>query len=125
MNHPYRSSTVCALALCGLLAGCNSMPSVWPFGGSGNPSRPRVPTDATAYNCDNGRKLYVRYIDNGKAAWVILPDREFRLDPVISASGARYSNGVATLETKGNEASLRDGQALTHANCRTGGAGAS
>ena len=120
MNHPYRSSTVCALALCALLAGCSSMPSVWPFGSSGNPSRPRVPTDATAYNCDNGRKLYVRYIDNGKAAWVILPDREFRLDPVISASGARYSNGVATLETKGNEANLRDGQALTHANCRTG-----
>jgi membrane-bound inhibitor of C-type lysozyme len=122
MNHTYRTGAVCAVALCTLLAGCSSMPSVWPFGSSGNAARPRVPANATAYECDNGRKLYVRYIDNGKAAWVILPDREFRLDPVISASGARFSNGVASLETKGNEASLRDGPTLTHANCRTGGA---
>ena len=125
MIHPYQSIAVCAVALGALLAGCSSMPSVWPFGSSGNPSRPRAPPDSTAYNCDNGRKLYVRYIDNGKAAWVILPDREFRLDPVISASGGRYSNGVATLETKGTEANLRDGAALTHANCRSGEAGAS
>ena len=125
MTHPYHSTAVFVVALCALLVGCSGMPSVWPFGSSGNPARPRVPVDATAYNCDNGRKLYVRYLDNGKAAWVILPEREFRLDPVAAASGARYSNGAATLDTRGGEASLSDGATITHANCKSGEAGAS
>ena len=34
--------------------------------------RPRVPPGATEYTCDNGRRLYVRFVDNGKSAWVIL-----------------------------------------------------
>jgi membrane-bound inhibitor of C-type lysozyme len=62
----------------------------------------------------------VRYVDNGKSAWVILPEREFKLNPVISASGARYGNGVATLDTRGDEATLSDGATVTHANCKTG-----
>lgn len=125
MSDRYCRISLLVAALCAVLAGCGSMPSVWPFGSSSNPTHPSVPVGATAYNCDNGRKLYVRYIDNGKAAWVILPEREFRLNTMVSDSGARYSNGVATLETRGNEASLRDGAALTHANCKSGEAGAS
>jgi membrane-bound inhibitor of C-type lysozyme len=112
-----------AVALSLLLGGCGSlpsMPSIWPFGDDKGAERPRIPAGATEYSCDGGRRLYVRYIDNGKAAWVILPEREFKLTPVISGSGARYSNGVATLDTKGDEATLSDGATVTHANCKTG-----
>jgi membrane-bound inhibitor of C-type lysozyme len=109
-------ATGCALAGCGSMP---SMPSLWPFGDKGA-ERPRIPPGATEYVCDGGRKLYVRFIDNGKSAWVILPEREFRLNPVITASGARYGNGTAVLETKGNEASLSDGPTVTHANCKSG-----
>ena len=120
-RHP-ASPFVLVATLSLLLGGCGgmpSMPNLWPFGEKST-ERPRVPPGATIYVCDKGRPLYVRYIDNGKAAWVILPEREFRLNPVISASGARYSNGVATLETKGDEATLSDGPTVTHANCKTG-----
>ncbi len=110
------------LTACGSLPSLPSMPNVWPFGEKSG-ERSRVPPGATAYQCDNGRTLYVRYIDNGKAAWVILPEREFRLNPMISASGARYSNGVATLDTRGDEATLSDGPNVTHANCKAGKAG--
>lgn len=125
MTYPYPRMSVLAVALSlsALLAGCNSLPSMpnlWPFGGDKSAERSRTPPGATEYLCDSGKNLYVRYIENGKAAWVILPEREFRLNPVVSASGARYSNGVAVLDTKGNEATLSDGPTVTHANCKTG-----
>lgn len=109
-----------SVILATLLAGCGGMPKLWPFGEASG-ERPRIPPGATEYNCDGGKRLYVRYVESGKAAWVILPEREFRLGPVVSASGARYGNGTATLETKGNEATLSDGAVVTHANCKTGG----
>jgi membrane-bound inhibitor of C-type lysozyme len=113
--------TVCGVLLtaCGSMPSLPSLPNVWPFGEKSN-ERSRVPPGATVYQCDGSRTLYVRYLDGGKAAWVILPEREFRLNPVISASGARYSNGVATLETRGDDATLSDGPNVTHANCKTG-----
>ena len=129
MNHGYFRTTLLGgvlIVLIALLGGCGSMPSmpslpnVWPFGEKSG-ERSRVPPGATAYQCDNGRTLYVRYLETGKAAWVILPEREFRLNTLAASSaaaGARYSNGIGTLETKGNEATLSDGAAVTHANCK-------
>ena len=129
MNHGYFRTTLLGgvlIMLIALLGGCGSMPSlpsmpnVWPFGEKSG-ERSRVPPGATAYQCDNGRTLYVRYLETGKAAWVILPEREFRLNTLAASSaaaGARYSNGIGTLETKGNEATLSDGATVTHANCK-------
>lgn len=60
----------------------------------------------------------MRYLDNG-AAWVILPEREFRLNK--TASGTRYSNGSFTLDLKDDGATLSDGAAVTHAGCKASG----
>ena len=60
----------------------------------------------------------MRYLDNGAAAWVILPEREFRLNKTASTSGTRYSNGSATLDIKDSGATLSDGAAVTHAGCK-------
>ena len=81
----------------------------------------RTPPGATAYLCEGGKRLFVRYADKGETAWVILPDREFRLDKAVAASGARYSNGAAILETKGNEAMLNDGPTATYTGCKATG----
>jgi len=78
-----------------------------------NRERPRYPSDATVYQCEGGKQLVVQYLDRGKSAMVFYPDREFRLDQVSAASGARYSNGRTTLSTKGRDAVLEEnGQAL-------------
>lgn len=96
------------------LAGCTSW---WPWGG-GPAEQPRYPADATIYQCDASKQLVVRYVDGGKAAIVMYPDRDFRLDQVPTGSGARYSNGRTTLATKGDEALLEEGGSTLFANCK-------
>ena len=100
-----------------LLAACGSV-NLWPFGDGKQAERSRTPAHATEYQCNGGKRFYVRYLDSGGAAWVIFPEREFRLDKVASASGIRYSNGIALLDTNGDEASLRDGPTIAFTGCK-------
>jgi len=102
-----------AAALLALAAGCSSW---WPFGSSGD--RPRWPADATIYKCDADKELVVQYLEGGKSAMVMYPERDFRLDQVSAASGVRYSNGRTTLHTKGPEAFLEEGGQTLFANCK-------
>ena len=113
-----RTATIGLAAV--LLAGCSSI-NLWPFGDSKPQEVSRKPVNATEYQCNNDRRLYVRYLDNGASAWVIFPEREFRLDKVASESGLRYSNGIAMLERNGDEVSLRDGPTVAFTGCKTGG----
>ncbi|MCZ7563238.1 MAG: MliC family protein [Burkholderiales bacterium] len=106
-----RAIVIAALALS--TGGCTSW---WPWGGSSG-EVPRVPPGATAYKCDGGKELFVRYLEGGKSAMIVFPEREFRLDRVGDAGG-RYSNGRTTLTLDGGAATLQDGSAATHTNCK-------
>src|SRR4030088_2556420 len=81
-----------------LVAGCGgmSLPTLWPLG-ERDLERSRVPANSITYLCAGGKRFYLRYLDNGAAAWVILPEREFRLDKVAGDAGTRYGNGKAVL----------------------------
>ena len=114
----WRSMALACLVL--LMTGCGSV-NLWPFGSDTGPERSRAPANATEYQCDAGKRFYARYLDGGGAAWVILPEREFRLDKVAAASGTRYSNGSATLEVNGNEAALTDAPAISFTGCKSAG----
>lgn len=100
-----------------LLSGCGGA-NIWPFSGEKNQDRLRTPSNATEYRCTGGKHFYLRYMDNGGAAWIIFPEREFRLDKVTSTTGTQYSNGSATLDINGNEATLADGPAVSFAGCK-------
>jgi membrane-bound inhibitor of C-type lysozyme len=100
-----------AAALLAFAAGCSSW---WSAGGE----RPRWPADATIYKCDADKELVVQYLADGKSAMVMYPERDFRLDQVVAASGVRYSNGRTTLHTKGPEAFLEEGGQTLFANCK-------
>jgi hypothetical protein len=105
------------IAASALLSACGGV-SLWPFGDSGpRPEAARAPADATAYQCEGGRRLYVRLLENGAAAWVILPDREFRLERV---SPSLYRVGANTLELSGASASLSEGAVRTYSGCNRG-----
>lgn len=94
------------------------MPSgLWPFGEERNLERSRVPPNSVTYQCAGGKRFYLRLLDNGAAAWVILPEREFRLDRV-AGDATRYSNGKAVLTVNAQEASLNDGPALGYTGCK-------
>ena len=125
MTHPSQKIPAALHAVASLsiaLAGCSSMSNLWPFGDSQSQERSRTPAGATEYRCNNDRRFYARFLDNGASVWVIFPEREFRLDKVDTASGTRYSNRVAFLEMNDNgEVSLRDGAAVAFTGCRTGG----
>lgn len=112
-----RKARITCLAL--LLSGCGGVNvNLWPFGEGSVEERSRVPANATAYQCEGGKRLYVRYLDNGAAAWVIFREREFRLDRVGAGPGARYTNGNAVLETSDKETTLNDGPAIVFTRCK-------
>ena len=73
---------------------------------------------ATRYECDANKRLAVRYGTPANAVMVILPEREFRLDAVAAAAGARYSNGRSTLNTKGDIVFMEEDGVMVFANCR-------
>lgn len=111
-----------AVCLATFVAGCGSVNvNVWPFGGEKVQDRSRPPANATEFQCQGGKRFHVRYLDNGSAAWVILPEREFRLDKTAAESGTRYGNGIAVLDINGSEASLADSSATSFANCKAAG----
>ncbi len=115
-----RRSWPAALCLPLLLTACSSVKSVWPF--HDVEERSHAPINATEYQCTAGKRLYVRSLDNGAAAWVILPEREFRLNR-IGEVGTRYGNGSATLDIKGNEAALTEGPTVSYTACKAAAAG--
>jgi membrane-bound inhibitor of C-type lysozyme len=113
-NSIARTTLAVPVGLCLLLAGCGS---IWPFGGDKAGERPRAPPNSTEFQCDGGKRFYLRYLDNGAGAWVIFPDREVRLDKVADAPGMRYGNGIAILDVSGSTATLTDGP-NSFANCK-------
>jgi membrane-bound inhibitor of C-type lysozyme len=113
-----RFAAALALCLSAVLAGCGGMPSLWPFSPAER-ERSRAPVNATEYQCDAGKRFYVRYLDNGASAWIIFPEREFRLDKAAGPTdGSRYTNGSAVLEVKGDQANLTDGPGLVFRDCK-------
>ena len=84
---------IAAAAAIVILQGCSG--GWWPFGRSGGEQAGRIPEGATEYSCAQGRRLIVRYAADAKSAWIIFPDREFRLDR--TGSSERYTNGASTL----------------------------
>jgi membrane-bound inhibitor of C-type lysozyme len=103
-----------------LLSGCGeiNVKKYLPFGGDAVQERSRTPVDAAEYLCAGGKRFYLRTLEGGAAVWLILPEREVRLNKIGASS--RYSNGIAVLELNGNEATLTDGAAVSLAGCKTG-----
>jgi len=115
-----RAAAVACASL--MLSACSSVNvSMWPFGGDQEQDTSRAPAGATDYQCADSKHLFVRYLDNGAAAWVILPGREFRLNKTASTSATSYSNGNDALDIKNNEATLFDGATVTHSGCKAVG----
>jgi len=115
-------ATTALLTAAALLAGCGDMKmKVWPFGESGPRERSREPLNAAEYQCAAGKRFHLRMIDGGAAAWLILPEREVRLER-IGGSATRYGKGGLVLELGADKSSLADGATTTYADCKTGAA---
>jgi len=116
MNALRLRRAACALAL-PLLASCSNV-TVWPFGSGDTREVNRTPGNATEYRCDGGKRFYVRTLDGG-AVWLILPERELRLE---KGAGNRYTAGRVSLEIDGQNAALSD-PPTTFTGCKVPAAG--
>ena len=105
-----------------LLPGCGGV-KLWPFGSDAVQERSRTPANATEYQCAGAKRFFVRTLEGGAAVWLILTEREVRLEKLAADSGLRYSNGIAVLEINGNEASLKDGATISLSGCKAGSSG--
>ena len=114
------SRIIFALAIAAATAGCGSI-NVWPLGGGEAKERSRAPANAVEYQCPGGKRFHVRWLDGGNAAWLILPDREVRLDKTAGTE-TRYGNGVTSLDIDGGTATLSD-RSLKLGGCKTASAG--
>lgn len=102
------------LAAAALVAGCGS----WnPWAGPREASV-ALPADTVTFRCDGDRRLLVRMPPDAKSVTVMLPERQFRLDRVPAASGARYSNGRTSLHTRGDEAFLEEDGKQLYSGCK-------
>lgn len=100
-----KNSDCAALCLSALLAGCGSV-NLWPFGEPRATEASRMPANAAEYQCEGGKRFYVRSLDAG-AVWLIAPDREIRLEKLPGATGA-YGIGKVRLELAEQSATLFD-----------------
>jgi len=114
---------IAALAGISLLAGCGeiNVKKYLPFGDDSTiQDRPRTPANATEYQCAAGKRFHVRTLEGGAAVWLMLPEREVRLDRLGAEGGTRYSKGNTVLEISGSEARLSDGPAASFSGCKAG-----
>lgn len=121
MNSPAMRLTAISLACSALLlSACGGMkPKIWPFGGDTAQERPRTPANAVEYLCGAGKRFYLRRLDEA-TVWLILPERELRLDRI--GTGQRYSKGNTVLEL-GDDAVLSDGGTTNFTGCKPAAAG--
>lgn len=111
-------TTALLAALPLLISGCGEMKmKVWPFGDDDKQIHSRAPINATEYMCEGNKGFFVRPLEGGAAVWLILREREVRLERV-GASTNRYSNNIAVLELNGSEATLNDGAAIAYSGCK-------
>ncbi|CEN56645.1 YybH family protein [Candidatus Methylopumilus turicensis] len=117
------------LILGGLLAGCSTVKDltnvdlagmkVWPFG---NNDVPRVyqPANSVPYLCEGNKKFFVRMLDNGASAWLILPEREV----LLAQSGASkvYTNGISKLDLSSDDVSLVINETTKYVGCKANSA---
>ena len=121
MNSESMYLKVVALAGISLLAGCGeiNVKKYLPFGGDTTiQERPRTPANATEYQCTGNKRFYLRTLEGGAAVWLILPEREVRLDRLGAEGATRYSKGNTVLELNGDATRLSDGAAVSFSACK-------
>ena len=105
--------TAAALLLATTLVACGTVKEMWR---TEPEERLVIPQGATAYRCNAGKSFFIRRMDEGRAVWVMLIEREFRLE-APAAGATRFTNGRTALNLNGDQASLEEGSVTTYAGC--------
>jgi hypothetical protein len=117
MSVKHRFAVAIAASAMVALAGCGTPFAQYnPWGGVREQSR--IPADATAYTCNGGKTLYVRYGPSAQYAMLLYPDREFRLDSQGGPAATRFSNGRTVMSLNGDELRVEEGGNAVYSGCK-------
>lgn len=109
-----RAKTLLLLASTLLLAACGTLDLVG-LGSGPRPEAVRTPPNATQYRCAANTGFWLRTLEGG-AMWLILLERELRLEPVKGEENT-FSAGRVRLALAGDAAQLAD-PPTTFADCK-------
>lgn len=88
-----------------LLTACGGLDLIG-LGGDSTPESAKPPPNATQYRCAGNTGFWLRNLDGG-ALWLILPERELRMEPVKGETN-KFATGRVRLELDGDGALLFD-----------------
>jgi len=92
---------------------------VWPFGNGGDAPRVYQPANSVPYMCEGNKKFFVRMLENGASAWLILPEREVLLTQ--SGTSKVYTNGISKLDLSNEAVSLDVNETMHYLACKANG----
>ena len=68
------------------------------------------------YNCQKKKIFFLYYLNEKKSVWIILPNREFKLDQ-ISESQDIYTNNITTLEISSDNTQIKNEKEIIYSQC--------
>lgn len=76
-----------------------------------------TPKDTTQFQCANNEFFYLKYLEENNAVWVILKDREFRLDKIDDGNKA-YANSTTSLDINEGSAVIKLDSSILYEDCQ-------
>ena len=74
------------------------------------------PEDSIKYDCDKKKTFFLLYLKEKKSVWVILPNREFRLNQIDETPDI-YTNNITTLEISPGQTQIENEKEILYSQC--------
>jgi len=74
------------------------------------------PEDSIEYNCEKKKIFFLFYLNDKKSVWVVLPNREFKLNQIDESQNI-YSNNITTLEISPEQTQIKNEKEILYSQC--------
>ncbi len=75
------------------------------------------PENSIQFTCDQNQIFFLRYLEDKNAVWIILDNREFRLEKDL-VDDNKYSNGKTVLEISQGNVSIASNEKSLYKQCK-------
>ena len=75
------------------------------------------PKNSIQFECAENKVFYLRYLEEKNAVWIILDDREFRLEKILDQDN-KFSNSMSNLEINPENTILNTSAKTSYEQCK-------
>ena len=75
------------------------------------------PKNSIQFECAENKVFYLRYLEEKNAVWIILDDREFRLEKILDQDN-KFSNNMSNLEINPENTILNTSAKISYEQCK-------